>query len=374
MPKREMLKKAKAAKNDEFYTQYSDIQKEVNAYLEYNPDVFRGKVILLPCDDPEWSNFTKFFAQNFERFGLKKLISTSYAQKSKKIKGAFHSSSLETESPKFDKKKTKSNGKIFTLDRDKNKSGRIDINDLEWDYLKDDGDFRSEEVIKLRDEADIIITNPPFSLFREFLSWILEGKRQFLIIGNINCISYKEVFTQIRTNKAWLGNGMGRWISGFIVPKFYDLYGTEARINEEGQRIVSTNNCLWLTNLEHGRRHQPLQLMTMEDNLKYSKHKQVKENKYPKYDNYDAIDIPFTDAIPKDYKGVMGVPITFLDKYNPDQFEIVGLLASAGYDEFIVGIPFEGDRLACPLIDGKRVYARILIKFKEVSDENNIEN
>lgn len=373
MPKREMLKKAKESKNDEFYTLYADIQKEVNAYLEYNPDVFKDKTILLPCDDPEWSNFTKFFAQNFQRFGLKKLISTSYAN-DKKEHVLVQLSLFEEKSPKYDKNKTNSHGKVFILDKDEDNSGRIDIEDLKWDYLEGDGDFRSEEVKKLRDEADIIVTNPPFSLFREFLSWMVEANKQFLIIGNINCISYKEVFTLIRTNKAWLGNGMGRWISGFIVPESYELYGTEARISEEGLRIVATNNCLWLTNLEHGRRHQPLQLMTMEDNIKYSKHKQIKEKGYPKYDNYDAIDVSYTDSIPSDYKGVMGVPITFLDKYNPEQFKIVGLLASAGYDEFIVGIPFKGNRLACPLIGGKRIYARILIQFKEDFNENNTEN
>ena len=231
MPKREMLKKAKESKNDEFYTLYSDIQKEVNAYLEYNPNLFRDKIVLLPCDDPEWSNFTKFFAQNFERFGLKKLISTSYAN-DKKEHVMVQLSLFEEKSPKFDKNKTKTHGKVFILDRDENNSGRIDIEDLKWDYLEGDGDFRSEEVKKLRNEADIIITNPPFSLFREFLSWVVEANKQFLLIGNINCISYKEVFTLIRTNRAWLGNGMGRWISGFIVPKSYELYGTEARINE----------------------------------------------------------------------------------------------------------------------------------------------
>ncbi len=325
MPKREDLSKAKKNKNDEFYTQYSDIQKEINAYLEYNPDTFRDKIVLLPCDDPEWSNFTKFFAQNFERFGLKKLISTSYAHESKKINEPYQLTLFESESPKFDEKKTKVKGKIFILDRDKNKSGKIDINDLDWNYLEGDGDFRSEEVKKIRDEADIIITNPPFSLFREFLAWIIEAQKQFLIIGSINCITYKEVFPLIKENQVWLGNGMGRWISGFIVPKGYELYGTEAKIDSDGNRIVATNSCLWLTNLEHGKRHQPLQLMTMEDNLKYSKHKDIKETGYPKYDNYDAIDVPFTDSIPSNYKGAMGVPITFLDKYNPEQFRIVGL-------------------------------------------------
>lgn len=319
------LTAAKRAKNDEFYTQFSDIQKEVNAYIEYNPDVFKGKTILLPCDDPEWSNFTKFFAQNFENFGLKKLISTSYAADSKPSDIPYQLSFFETESAEFDEKKTRSNGKIFTLTRDKNKSGKIDIDDLEWHYLKGDGDFRSDEITKLRDEADFIITNPPFSLFREFLAWIFEANKYFLMIGNINCITYKEVFPLIKDNMAWLGNGIGRWISGFIVPEAYELYGSEARIDENGNRIVATNNCLWLTNIEHGRRHQPLNLMSMADNIKFSKHKEVKGRNYERYDNYEAIDVPFTDAIPSDYQGVMGVPITFLDKYNPEQFEIIGL-------------------------------------------------
>lgn len=325
MARREVMSKAKKSQNDEFYTQFCDIQKEVNAYLEYNPNVFKDKIILLPCDDPEWSNFTKFFAQNFERFGIKKLISTSYAHESKNIVEPYQLTLFESESPKFDKTKTKTHGKIFTLNRDINKSGKVDINDLEWEYLDGDGDFRSDEIKKIRNEADIIITNPPFSLFREFLSWILEEEKKFLIIGSINCITYKEVFPLIKDNSIWLGNGMGRWISGFIVPKGYELYGTEARIDSDGNRIVATNSCLWLTNLEHGKRHQPLQLMTYEDNIKFSKHKEIRENGYPKYDNYDAIDVSFTDAIPSNYKGVMGVPITFLDKYNPEQFNIVGL-------------------------------------------------
>ncbi len=361
------LTKAKNTKNDEFYTQYIDIQKEMNAYLEYNPDTFRDKIVLLPCDDPEWSNFTKFFAQNFERFGLKKLISTSYAHESKKINEPYQLTLFESESPKFDEKKTKTHGKIFILDRDDNHSGKIDINDLQWNYLEGDGDFRSDEVKKIRDEADIIITNPPFSLFREFVEWVIETEKKFIIIGNQNAITYKEVFTHIKYNKMWIGASSSGKDMVFEVPE-----GTEVSVKDKEKaakmgyvgNYTRMGNCLWFTNLEHGRRHQPLQLMSMEDNIKFSKHKQVRENKYPKYDNYDAIDIPFTDAIPNDYKGVMGVPITFLDKYNPEQFRIVGLLASAGYDPFIVGIPFKGDRLACPLINGARIYARILIQWK----------
>lgn len=367
------LSAAKTAKNDEFYTKYTDIQKEVNAYLEYNPEVFRSKTVLLPCDDPEWSNFTKFFAQNFEKFGLKKLISTSYASASKKVE--YHQITLfEMNSPQYDEEKTDTHGKIFILERDNDASGRIDINDLEWSYLEGDGDFRSDEVKKLRDEADIIITNPPFSLFREFVTWIMDAKKQFLIIGNINCITYKEVFPRIKNNEIWLGNGMGRWISGFIVPDFYALHGTEAGIDEEGQRIVATNNCLWLTNIDHGRRHRPLQLMTMADNIKYSKHKQIKEKKYPKYDNYDVIEVPFTDAIPSDYEGVMGVPITFLDKYNPEQFEIIegsnryGILNTWGKNNEIQAKHSHGNN-----INGKATYFRIHIRHRH-PEKNNSNN
>lgn len=318
----DFLSEAKRSKNDEFYTQFHDIEKELNAYLEYDPDVFRDKTVLLPCDDPEWSNFTKYFAQQFEVLGIKKLISTSYAPISKRLEIPYQPTLFELESPAFDEEKTQANGKIFTLSRDNTGDGVINVDDLEWTYLEGEGDFRSEEIKALRDEADIIVTNPPFSLFREFLAWILEADKKFLIIGNINCITYKEVFPLIMENKVWLGNGMGRWISGFIVPENYALYGTEARL-EEGKRIVATNNALWLTNIDHGRRHAPLSLMTEKDNVKFSKHKEIKGAGYGHFDNYDAIEVPFTDAIPSDYEGAMGVPISFLDKYNPEQFEIL---------------------------------------------------
>lgn len=328
MPKKETLKKAQDAKNDEFYTQYFDIQREVNAYLEYNPNVFKGKTILLPCDDPEWSNFTKFFAQNFDNFGLKKIISTSYANDKKKH--VYEQLSLfEMNSPQFDKKKTNTHGKIFILDKDNNKSGRINIEDLEWKYLNGDGDFRSEEVKKLRDEADIIITNPPFSLFREFVDWILEKDKQFLIIGNINAITYKEIFPYIQDNRIWTGYRFNQRVDGknmtFLVPDSYQLSGTELYVDDKGKKFISVAGTGWFTNLEHGRRHQPLQLMTMSDNLKFSKHKEIHEFGYRKYDNYDAIDVPYSDAIPSDYNGIIGVPITFLTKYNPDQFKICGI-------------------------------------------------
>ncbi len=327
----ENLANAKNAKNDEFYTQYHDIEKEVSAYLEYNPDVFREKTILLPCDDPEWSNFTKFFAQNFERFGIKKLISTSYAPESKKYKTGYQPTLFEINDPQYDEKKTIINGKIFTLSHDKFGDGKIDVNDLEWHYLKGDGDFRSEEIKRLRNESDIIITNPPFSLFREFLAWILEADRRFLIIGNMNAITYKEVFPQIKENKIWLGATNFNTGMYFQVPEDF-VYAKTYKFEREqnGVKVNRVPGVCWYTNFDHGRRHQPLPLMTMEDNIKFSKHKEIKGKEYHKYDNYDAIEVPFTDAIPSDYDGVMGVPISFLDKYSPEQFEILG---SDAYDE-----------------------------------------
>ena len=319
------LANAKTAKNDEFYTQYIDIQKEINAYLEYNPNVFRGKTVLLPCDDPEWSNFTKFFAQNFESFGLKKLISTSYAVESKQIKH-WQPTLFETESPYYDADKSRTNGKIFILDEDINNDGRFNINDLHWSYLEGDGDFRSDEVKVLRDEADIIITNPPFSLFREFMAWIMEAEKKFIILGNFNAISYKEFFPHIKENRIWAGNKCFGGGMDMIMPKeIFDANKLKKyHIDEDGNIIQNIMGVIWFTNIDHGRRHESLPLMTMEDNILYSKHKEIKGKGYIHYENYDAIDVPYTDAIPADYEGVMGVPLTFLDRYCPEQFEIIG--------------------------------------------------
>ena len=310
---------AKAAKNDEFYTQYHDIEYEVNAYIEYDPDVFRGKTILLPCDDPEWSNFTKYFAQNFDRFGLKRLISTSYAPESKKYKYGYEPTLFETLDPKFDEDKTKTHGKIFVLDRDKTGDGRIDVNDLDWDYLEGDGDFRSDEVKRLRDEADFIITNPPFSLFREYLTWIVEANKKVLFIANKNAITIKEVFPLIMTNRLW--SGRTEWAGGMWF-ETKNVDDVDRVIDGVKMKNVSS---IWLTNIDHGRRHQPLPLMTMIDNIKFSRHKDVRGHEYLRYDNFDAIEVPYTDAIPGDYDGAMGVPISFLDKYCPEQYEILGL-------------------------------------------------
>lgn len=369
------LTNAKRAKNDEFYTQYHDIQKEISAYLEYSPNVFRDKVILMPCDDPEWSNFTKFFALNFERFGIKKLISTSYAVNSKIYKKGYQPTLFETSNPIFDKDKTVQNGKIFTLTYDKTGDGKINVEDLEWDYLEGDGDFRSDEVKKLREEADIIITNPPFSLFREFLSWIEETEKQFIIIGNMNAITYKEVFPLIKDNKMWLGATGNGSDMVFAVPEGMEVSEKDkqkaARLGYIGDYTRLGNSC-WFTNLDHGRRHQPLQLMTKEDNLKYNKKLKSKPS-YQEYDNYEAIEVPFTDAIPIDYNGIMAVPISFLDKYNPDQFQILGvtqrnddLYKIKRYTKEDYSNANDLNARGVIIINGspKAMYARILIKKK----------
>ncbi|MEA3500103.1 MAG: adenine-specific methyltransferase EcoRI family protein [Candidatus Marinimicrobia bacterium] len=366
------LKKARRSKNDEFYTQYSDIQKEISAYLEYNPDVFKGKVVYSNCDDPFESNFFRYFVLNFNRFGLKQLITTSYKP----------SPVANTQLKLFDDNKplTKYKGRpkitankfVINEVKDIDGDGAFNLKDIamqlkknknnEWTPLNENGDFRSKECISLLKQSDIVVTNPPFSLFLEYVKQLFDYNKKFLIIGNINCLTYKYVFKRIKKNEAWLGNGMGRWISGFIVPKSYELYGTEARIDENGNRIVATNNCLWLTNLDHGRRHQPLSLMTISDNKKFNKKLSKKKNTYKKYDNYNAIEIPYTDAIPSDYDGVMGVPITFLDKYNPEQFKIVGNSNVKGEREHLMNnTKCVTD---CTYINGKPQYARILIKHR----------
>jgi len=278
------LKKAKSSKNDEFYTQLCDIERELGHYKNH----FKGKVVFCNCDDPIESNFYFYFAQNFEFLGIKKLISTHF----------------EREKPSYK----------LEIISDINNDGKINKLDTVKTPLKQNGDFRSPECIEILKEADIVITNPPFSLFREYVAQLMEYDKNFLIIGNINAITYKEIFKLIKENKAWLGVNMGRGISGFIVPEHYELYGTEARIDESGNRIVSTNNCLWLTNLDTAKRHEDIIL-----------YKQYNSKEYLDYNNYNAINVDKTKDIPVNYKGVMGVPITFLHKHNPDQFEILAL-------------------------------------------------
>lgn len=344
------LAAAAKAKNDEFYTQYSDIEAEMNAYVEFNPDVFRDKTILLPCDDPDWSNFTRYFATNFQRFGLKKLICTSYA---KSAGTHYQTSLLEENSPLYRPDKHATNGKLYTLTHDTNGNGKTDLDDVEFKgYLKGDGDFRSDEVTKLRDEADIIITNPPFSLFREFLAWIMAADKRFVIVGNQNAITYKEVFPLLRDNKIWLGNGFKGNVGFFASP-----YEDVASSSDHRDGFIRVSGVMWFTNLDLYKRHQPLLLDTMEHNLKFNKKLKKKFEKdygkleYPHYDNYDAIEVPFTECIPSDYNGVMGVPITFLDKYNPEQFEIIKFR--------------KGDDDKDLSVNGKCPYFRILIRYKK---------
>ncbi|MDD5664563.1 MAG: adenine-specific methyltransferase EcoRI family protein [Victivallaceae bacterium] len=365
------LTSAKRAKNDEFYTQYPDIQKEIAAYLEYDYDVFRGKVVYCNCDDPFESNFFRYFVLNFKKLGLRQLITTSY----KPSPIAYTQLELferdETPSVSKGRPKITANKFIINTVHDIDGDGEFNLEDVakqlkarkqnEWMPLKGDGDFRSPECIDLLKQADIVVTNPPFSLFREYVRQLVDYNKKFVIIGNMNAITYKEVFPQIKNNQLWLGNGFHAGNAYFFTPNTRDF---ASGVFDAKTGLVKFRNVCWYTNLDHGRRHQPLPLMTMAENLKYSKHKEIKGKKaYEKYDNYDAIEVPFTDAIPSDYDGVMGVPISFLDKYCPEQFEILGATESEGRG-FSNGLWDESSKVSQPLVKGQRVYKRIFIKHK----------
>ncbi len=331
------LSRARNAKQDEFYTQYIDIQKEVEAYLEYNPDTFRDKIVYCNCDDPFESNFFKYFAANFNKLGLKKLITTSYD-------GSPIASAqlplLEYTEGNGKRPKPKAIAVILDQVKDEDGDGAANIDDvklflernkaarkaLKADDTYPGGDFRSAECVALLKEADIVVTNPPFSLFREYVAQLVEHGKKFLIIGNVQAITYKEIFPLIKADKLWMGVTIHSGDREFRVPDHYPLNASGWRIDENGIKYIRVKGVRWWTNMDHGRRHEILPLMTMADNLKFSKHKEIKgKAAYDQYDNYDAIEVPFTDAIPSDYGGAMGVPITFLDKYNPDQFEILGI-------------------------------------------------
>jgi hypothetical protein len=314
---------AKSSKKDEFYTQLSDIESELKHYNEH----FKNKVVFCNCDDPRVSNFFHYFSYNFENLGLKKLTTTCYKNQEKDLFG-------EEESE---------NAVFLEYTGDKNGNKIPDAEEIGVKSLKGDGDFRSKESIDLLKQADIVVTNPPFSLFREYVDQLVKYEKKFLIIGNINAITYKEIFKLIKENKAWLGINMGRGISGFIVPNHYELYGTETNIDSFGNRIISPNNCLWLTNLDTFKRHEDIVL---------TKTYYGNEIEYPKYDNYDAINVNKTQDIPMDYDGFMGVPITFLHKYNPEQFELIKF--RKGNDEKDLSI------------NGKCPYFRILIKNRRL--------
>lgn len=366
MAKNSNLHNAKRAKQDEFYTQWVDIEKEMNAYLDYNKDVFRDKTILLPCDDPEWSNFTKFFALHFQDYGIKKLISTSYAPKSN-MEGQFYKpESTLFDSEQYDEVKDYERGKIFILDgTDKNNDGRVNIEDFKWEYLEGDGDFRSEEITALRDEADIVITNPPFSLFREFVAWLMEGEVEFSVIGSMNAITYKEIFPMIKDDELWLGSAGMKSIV-YEVPIVGEIGGSQFESN--GKRYQKMGNTCWFSNIEHGRRHEPFPLMTMEDNKRFNERIINNENSYKTYDNYDAIEIPVTAGIPSDYDGAMGVPISFLDKYNPEQFEIIGNSGELANPIYIDGKRKSGRFY----VSGVRKYDRIAIRHKKCDDQEKL--
>ncbi len=327
------LSTAKKAKKDEFYTQLEDINNELRHYKEH----FRGKTVLCNCDDPRVSNFFTYFAYNFESLGLKKLITTCYKSQDMNL---------------FSQNKCES-AVYLEYEGDKNGNHIPDAEEIGVKPLEGDGDFRSKECIKLLDEADIVVTNPPFSLFREYVAQLIEHGKQFLIIGNVNAITYKEIFPLIRDNRLWMGASIHSGDRKFWVPDDYELNAAGCGTDETGRKYIRVKGVRWFTNLDYKERHEDLIL-----------YKSYSPENYPTYDNYDAINVDKTSDIPCDYDGVMGVPITFLDKYNPDQFNILGMCASAGYNANIVGIPFKGSRDARPLINGKNTYARIFIERK----------
>jgi hypothetical protein len=329
------LSSAKKAKNDEFYTKYSDIQQEMEAYIEYDADAFRGKTVYCNCDDPFESNFFRYFVLNFKRLGLKRLITTSYKPSpiANTQLGLFGND--KTIEPPKGRPKVTANKFIINDVHDMDGDGAFNLQDVaeqlkanknnEWAPLEGDGDFQSNECIKLLKISDIIVTNPPFSLFREYIKQLYEYDKKFVIIANKSTITYQEVFPLIQTNKLWAGTMSFSKDILFIAPANADLSNkpkTAVRVVDGITYLRSPS--IWITNLDHGRRHQPLTLMTLADNLKFNKKMQGK-GAYERFDNYDAINVPFTSAIPSDYDGIMGVPISFLDKYNPEQFEIIGM-------------------------------------------------
>ena len=296
------LHSAKKAKNDEFYTQLSDIEKEMAHYKDF----FKGKIVYCNCDDARESNFFKFFSNNFESLGLKKLITTGYKADGKGVK--------------------------LVYEGDKNGSFMVDDEEVVMTELEGNGDFRSEECIDPLKECDVVVTNPPFSLFREYVAQLMEYGKKFLIIGSMNAITYKEIFPYIKNNELWLGMN---WVKDFVQP------------NGEVKKF---GNICWYTNIGHSRRNTELDL-----------YKKYSADDYPKYDNYDAIEVSKVSEIPTDYDGVIGVPITFLDKYCPTQFEIVGIMSGAKGETFTNG----NDGRAKFYVNGKGVYARILIRRKK---------
>ena len=390
--KNSSLVAARAAKKDEFYTQYIDIQREVEAYLEFDPDTFRGKVVYCNCDDPFESNFFKYFAANFNKLGLKKLISTSYDGSPIAGQGTLFPEYNEGNGKR---QKPKALAVILDQVNDEDGDGAANVTDVELflqrnkaarKALKADGDyaggdFRSAECIALLKEADIVVTNPPFSLFREYVAHLMEHGKKFVIVGPKNAVTYKDIFPLIKDTRLWLGRGFANGNAYFSVAAGSSREFADG-VYDESTGLVKFRNVGWFTNLDHGRRHEKLPLMTLADNLKFSKHKEIKgKASYDQYDNYDAIEVPFTDAIPSDYEGAMGVPISFLDKYNPDQFEILGItdrdnnsgLKTREYTKADVPNPGDLNRRGVIRTGGRyrSTFARLLIRHRTAPQEGH---
>ena len=324
------LQEAKSNKKDEFYTQLSDIERELKYYKQH----FKNKVVYCNCDDPRVSNFFHYFSYNFEKLGLKKLITTCYKNQSMDL---FSQNDSE---------------QAIYLEYTGDKNGNFvpDPNEIGIKHLKSDGDFRSKESISLLTEADIVVTNPPFSLFREYIAQLIEYDKKFVIVGHQNALTYKEIFPLIKANKLWLGYGF-KGGAGHFINEHYEDYAT-ATDRKEG--MIRVSGVVWYTNLDISKRHEDIIL-----------YKEYTPEEYPKYDNYEAIEVSKTNEIPKNYKGIMGVPITFMNKYNPEQFEIIGATGSEGKG-FSNGLWDEKSKVAQPLINQNRVYKRIFIKNKRL--------
>ncbi len=324
------LHSAKTSKKDEFYTQLSDIEKEMKHYKEY----FKNKVVFCNCDDPRVSNFFHYFSYNFEQLGLKKLITTCYKNQNADL---------------FSENKSEK-AVYLEYTGDKNDDKIPNPEEIGIRQLKGDGDFRSKECIELLKQADIVITNPPFSLFREYVAQLVKYKKKFIIIGHQNSITYKEIFKLIKDNKIWLGYGFNRNMAHFINKNYVD-YASDAD-HKEG--MIRVSGVVWFTNFDIKKRHENIIL--------FKKYKD-NEKEYPYYDNYEAIEVSKTKNIPSDFKGVMGVPITFMDKYNPVQFEIIWTTDRGG-DGMLENLKKRHERFDAPVINGKGIYKRILIKNK----------
>ena len=324
MAKNKNLNNAQKAKKDEFYTQLSDIENELGHYREH----FKGKTVLCNCDDPRISNFFRFFALNFEHYGLKRLVTTCYKNQQRDL---------------FSQNKSE---KAIWLEYkgDLNGNGVPDPEEIGIHQLKGDGDFRSDECIELLKQADIVVTNPPFSLFREYLGQLVGHQKKFLIIGHMNALTYKEVFPLFRDNKVWYGVSIHSGDREFGVPQSYPLEAAGFRVDEKGNKFIRVKGVRWFTNLDHKQRHEELIL-----------YKTYTPEEYPKYDDFNAIEVAKTVDIPKDFDGLIGVPISFIDKYCPEQFEIIGL------DRYVPDNPRYGHRFT---LNGKETYARILIRHR----------